>query len=504
MPSSATSARNNDSLVVAEKGSHVNNQADVSATNYIPEKKDLRFWLVVPLYGQLADFFGRRRLLAVSIAIFILGSGVCGGASSMNMLIAGRTVQGIGSAGINLLVELVICDLVPLRERGQYTAIIYSAATVGAAMGPWIGGEVIAKASWRWVFYINLPIGGASLIMVLLVLRVTHRQTTLESLLRNLDIVGNIIFAGATVSIMIALIYGGVTYPWHSWHVLVPLILGVLGLVAFAIFETSPLCNQPSIPRQVFNNRTSIGALLVSFFHSSLLTWVTYFISVYFQTALRASPARAGVDLLPNVFGFIPAAAIAGAMLTKFGRYRPWQFAGLCIMTIGMGLYSLLDQKTPTYGWVLLVFFFAVGCGLVMPSLLPALQAKLSDAESAAAIAVLTIGRNFGSVSGTVIPSIIFNNQFDRFASSIADNETRSLLFGGDAYTHATADFINSLNEVTQEQVITTFVKALDYVWYVGIIVCFIAFVCVFLEEEIGLRTTLESDFGLEESQSQP
>ncbi|KAL3952617.1 hypothetical protein ACCO45_012560 [Purpureocillium lilacinum] len=530
MSSTPQSRENNDIEPAAEKGvsepgserTAVNNAAHVS------EKKGLRFWLIVvslavtailaaldgtivttslpsisadldggsnyvwvsgayflavtalqPLYGQLADFFGRRKLLVVSIAIFILGSGICGGASSMNMLIAGRTVQGIGSAGMNLLVELIICDLVPLRERGQYTAIIYSAATVGAAMGPWIGGEVIVKASWRWVFYINLPIGGAALIMVLLVLR---------NFLRSIDAVGNIVFVGATVGIMFGLIYGGIKYPWSSWHVLVPLILGLVGLAIFALYEASPYCKQPSIPRQIFGNRTSIAALLITFFHSSLLTWVTYFVSVYFQTALGASPARAGVDLLPNVFGFIPAAAIAGAMLTKFGRYRPWQLAGLCIMTIGMGLYSLLDQKTPTYGWVLLVFFLLS-------------VAKLSDSDSAAAIAVLTIGRNFGSVWGTVIPSIIFNNQFDRFSDAIGDESTRTLLLGGQAYAHATADFVNILQGITREQVKTTYVKALSYVWYVGIVVSFIGLACVFLEEEVDLRTTLDSEFGLEERQ---
>ncbi|GJN69991.1 multidrug resistance protein fnx1 protein [Purpureocillium lilacinum] len=550
MSSTPQSRENNDIEPAAEKGvsepgserTVVNNAAHVS------EKKGLRFWLIVvslavtailaaldgtivttslpsisadldggsnyvwvsgayflavtalqPLYGQLADFFGRRKLLVVSIAIFILGSGICGGASSMNMLIAGRTVQGVGSAGMNLLVELIVCDLVPLRERGQYTAIIYSAATVGAAMGPWIGGEVIVKASWRWVFYINLPIGGAALVMVLLVLRVNHPRIALKDFLRSIDAIGNIVFVGATVGIMFGLIYGGIKYPWSSWHVLVPLILGLVGLAIFALYEASPYCKQPSIPRQIFGNRTSIAALLITFFHSSLLTWVTYFVSVYFQTALGASPARAGVDLLPNVFGFIPAAAIAGAMLTKFGRYRPWQLAGLCIMTIGMGLYSLLDQKTPTYGWVLLVFFFAVGCGLVIPSLLPALQAKLSDSDSAAAIAVLTIGRNFGSVWGTVIPSIIFNNQFDRFSDTIGDESTRRLLLGGQAYAHATADFVNTLQGITREQVKTTYVKALSYVWYVGIVVSFIGLACVFLEEEVDLRTTLDSEFGLEE-----
>ncbi len=154
---------------------------------------------------------------------------------------------------------------------------------------------------------------------------------------------------------------------------------------------------------------------------------------MYFQAVQGESAAKTGVNLLPNVFGFMLAATIAGALLTKFGRYRPWHFGGLIIMTIGIGLYSMLDGSTPTYGWVLLVFFFAMGCGFVMPSLLPALQADLSDLDTAAATAAITIARSFGSVWGALIPSIIFNNFFDRFSDRILDDATRATLVGGQA-----------------------------------------------------------------------
>ncbi|KAH8888998.1 MFS general substrate transporter-like protein [Thozetella sp. PMI_491] len=455
------------------------------------------FLAVQPLFGQLANLFGHRKLLIFSILVFILGSGICGGASSIGMLIAGRTVQGVGGAGINLLVELIICDLVPLRERGQYTSIIYSNNIVGSAMGPWIGGELVEKASWRWVFYINLPIGGTALAIVVLFLRVSHRRMELKAALRRIDIIGNVLFVGATTALMFGLVYGGIEYPWSSWNIIVPLVLGVARLAAFALFEASIYCVEPAIPRQILGNRTSVASLLISVLHSSLLVWVTYFVSVYFQAVRGDSAARTGVDLLPNVFGFILAATIAGVMLTKQGRYRPWQFAGLVIMTVGMGLYSLLNEGTPTYGWVLLVFFFAMGCGLVMPSLLPTLQADLPDLDTAAAVAAITIARNFGSVWGALIPSIIFNNEFDRFADRIVANGTRAMLLNGQVYEHATQAFISSLHGDTHEQVISTYVEALKYVWYVGIAVCVAALLCVFLEKEIDLRTSLNTEFGI-------
>ncbi|KAI5458710.1 major facilitator superfamily transporter [Mariannaea sp. PMI_226] len=548
MPSSGLQTETESISLNAEKTAQPSDQA-VPSTNgadYTVQKKDAKFWLIIvslaitallaaleatiistalpsitaalqggqnyvwvagayylsltalqPLFGQLANSFGRRKLLIVSIAIFVLGSGICGGSSDMNMLIAGRAVQGVGGAGINLLTELIICDLVPLRERGQYTSIIYSVSVIGSAMGPWIGGELVDKASWRWVFYINLPIGGVALLIVFLVLHVSHRQLSLKESLRKVDFAGNILFACATVGIMFALVYGGIKYPWSSWHIIVPLVLGVVSLIVFGIFETSPYCVEPAIPRQIVGNRTSVGALLISMLHSSLLVWIVYFVSVYFQAVKRHSPSRTGVDLLANIFGFIVAASVAGAMLTKYGRYRPWHFGGLIIMTIGAGLYSLLDRSTPTVGWVLLVFFFAMGCGFVMPSLLPALQADLSDTDTAAATAAITIVRSFGSVWGALIPSIIFNNVFDRLSDRIEDDTTRSMLVGGEAFSRATKSFIDSLEPSTRDQVIDTYVEALKYVWYAAIAICLAGLLCVFLEKEIDLRTSNETDFGL-------
>ncbi|KAB5559563.1 major facilitator superfamily domain-containing protein [Coniochaeta sp. 2T2.1] len=300
---------------------------------------------------------------------------------------------------------------------------------------------------------------------------------------------------------MFGLIYGGVKHPWGSWQIIVPLVLGGVGLIAFCAWESSPWCYEPAIPRQIVGNRTSVAALIISFLHSSLLVWVTYFVSVYFQVAKSHSAARTGVDLLANTFGFMLAAIIAGVMLTKLGRYRPWHFGGQAMMVIGMGLYSLLDEKTPTYGWVLLVFFFAMGCGFVMPSLLPALQADLSDVDTAAATAAITIARSFGFVIGAFVPGIVFNNVFDRFADRITDESIRNLLLNGQAFAHATQTFVLSLTEETRAQVVSAYVEALRYVWYAAIAVAIAGFLVVFVEREIDLRTTLDTEFGLEKGE---
>jgi MFS family permease len=402
---------------------------------------------------------------------------------------------------MNLLVELVVCDLVPLRERGSYTAIVFSSAVIGSALGPWIGGEVTERSSWRWVFYINLPFGGVALVMLVLLLNVGHRDLTTKEKLRRVDLVGNIIFVGAVLALMFALIYGGVIYPWGSWHVVVPLVLGAVGLLLFALFEASPYCMEPSMPRQLFGNRTSVAALVLSFIHSSMMTWVLYFLSVYFQAVRVKSPATTGVNLLPTVLGFTPAAVVAGVLLAKFGRYRPYHLAGFVILVVGIGLFSLLSPTTPTAGFVLLQILFAIGCGIIMPSLLPAMQAELSNLDTATATATLSFARSFGNILGSVVPSIIFNNQFDHYADHINNSTVTAELVGGQAYSHATSNFINSLSSPTRDEVIWTYNEALKLVWYVGIAFCAAGLLTAYVEKEIKLRTALETEFGMTETE---
>jgi len=295
----------------------------------------------------------------------------------------------------------------------------------------------------------------------------------------------------------LALINGGVVYSWSSWHILVPLLIGVAAIVVFGFFEQSKYCIDPTMPRQLFGNRTSIAALLAMWIVTTLTTWVTYFLSVYFQSVKLASPTGAGVDLLPTMLGFTPAAGIAGWLLAKYGRYRPYHIAGFVLCIIGMGLYSLLDESTPTVGWVLLQVEFAIGCGLIMPTLIPAMQAELTDFDTATSVATISLARSFGFVWGSLIPSIIFNNRFDQLASHITDSATRSTLSGGQAYAHATNSYLNSLTGDNKSQVIQTYTQSLKLVWYIGIAFCVLGLIFVLLEKEIDLRTELQTDFGI-------
>lgn len=452
------------------------------------------------MYGQTANVFGRKNLVLFAIAFFMLGSGISGGANNMTMLLAGRTIQGIGGGGVTMLVDLIVCDLVPLRERGSVMGIIFIAVTVGTSLGPFLGGIIVESTTWRWVFYLNLPIGAVAIILLVIFLHVKYeKEVTLLEKLKKVDFAGNAIFVLATTSILIALTNTATQFPWSSWRTIFPLVAGFFGLGLFYLFERSKMCIEPTLPPHLFMNRTSATAFALTFVHTLLLYWEIYFLPVYFQAVLRSTPARSGVQLLPTVITLMAFGAIGGVAMQKTGRYRPTHHAGFAFMVIGLGVFTILDDRSSTATWVLVQIIFAAGSGLVIGTLLTAAQAELSEADAATATGTWAVIRSFGTIWGITISAVIFNNRFAHLSSRISDMDTRTLLSGGHAYDHATSSFMNSLqdNPLLRSQVVDVYSSSLKLVWQVDIGIAGVGFLLVFFEKEVKLRTDLDTKFGL-------
>ncbi|KAJ5200002.1 Major facilitator superfamily domain general substrate transporter [Penicillium cf. griseofulvum] len=455
---------------------------------------------VQPLFGQLANAFGRRWLTIFIVAVFTLGSGICGGANSANMLIVGRAVQGIGSGGINMIVDVIVSDLVPLRERGNFIAIVLTVYSIGSSMGPFVGGIIVQRTTWRWVFYINLPVGGFALVLLFLFLHTNYqRETTFSERIKRIDYIGNFLIMGSTAAILCALTYGGSRYAWGSWEIIVPLVLGLAGLVVFMVFEQSKFCREPVVPLRLFKNRTSLVVFINTYLLSLLLYWVLFFIPVYFQVILGSSPARAGVQMLPMTLVAIPGAVIAVIILSKFGKYKALHLAGFIILTLGIGLFAHLDRYSSDAEWIVFQVIAALGSGMILNTLLPAFQAPLAESDQAAATATWAFMRSFGNIWGVAIPASIFNNQFNNYAHRISDASVRQLLSNGHAYEHASNMFIDSLREPVKSEVIGVFSDSLKLVWEVSIAFCGLACVLVLLEKDVPLRKELETDYGMAE-----
>ncbi|KAI1259158.1 MFS general substrate transporter [Xylariaceae sp. FL1019] len=457
--------------------------------------------VVQPLTGQLAGVFGRRYVALFVVALYILGSGIAGGANGLAMLVAGRAVQGLGSGGMTAIMGIIISDLVPLRLRSSYQAILAITFAVGLAIGPIVGGAIVQNTSWRWIFYINLPVGGVSLLLLWLFLRVKwDKKSSVRDKMRRIDVVGNGILVASTVSVLIALTWAGAVYPWSSYRVLVPLIIGLVGLVAFFVVEDSKWVKEPVMPLRLFANRTSAVVYINTFVISLLNYWIFFFLPVYFQAVQLSTPIRSGVQILPITLIAVLGAAVGAVALTKWGRYKLLHIIGFAFLSAGLGSLATLDENSTTARWVGLQIVPAIGAGMILDTLLPAFQAGVDESDSATAAASWSFVRSFGNVWGVAIPGAILNIYCSQYAEeAIADPTARLGLQNGDAYSSATRDFITSLSEPARSQTIEVFSRALKKVFLIGIAFPILSFLLSFVEREVKLRTVLETEYGLED-----
>lgn len=452
-----------------------------------------------PLYEQLANIFGRRYPMIVSVALFALGSGIAGGAGSPAMFIAGRLVQGLGAGGMTMLIDLIVCDLLPLRERSSYLGIVLGACAVGSLVGPVIGGAIVTRTTWRWAFWINLPVCALTLAIVLPFLRLSWRRSPSWShALARVDWMGNVIFVGSITAILLGLIQGGVVYPWGAWQIVVPLVVGFVGWAGF--FVQQGYCKEPTMPLRLFADRTLATVSLQNFLVSVLLEWCIYVLPLYFQSELGASALASGIDILPINAFMIPSGAVAGAILTKVGRYKELHWAGFAILAISCGLFSTMSSSTSTAAWAWFGILAGIGIGLPLTTQLPAIQAVLPESDTAILTSTYSFIRSFGFVWGATVPSIVFNSRVNAKLPWIDDPDVRAALANGGAYSYALS--IRHLAGHTLQQTLRVYADALRIVWLVGLGFALLGFLLVFVERHVDMRVTLETEFGLEKSKS--
>lgn len=434
-----------------------------------------------------------------AVSIFTLGSGICGGANTSDMLIGGRAIQGIGAAGINMLVELIICDLLPLRERGQFIGMVFVFVILGSVVGPFLGGVMVQHVSWRWAFYINLPFGGASIVLLFFTLHVNSPTGgTFMEKMKRVDLIGNLVLSGAVASVLYALTYGGTRYDWTHASIIATLVVGLAGHVLFLMFEMSRFCPEPVMPAALFKNRTSTAAFIATFFHTIVSFWALYFLPLYFQSVHLVGPTQSGLQLLPFSVVYVLAAMVGGTLVTKLGRFRLIHFVGFGLMTIAMGTFTIFDRNTHIAVWVILQIIFAVGLGVVMACLLSAVQASLPDSLNAASTGTFAFVRSIGTIWGVSIPAAIFNNRFDQLLPLLGSSEAQASLSRGQAYERASKELVDSFPEPIRSGIISLYEQSLKRVWQIGIVFAGVGFLVIFLEKNLELRDEHEAnEFGL-------
>ncbi|KAK3385915.1 major facilitator superfamily domain-containing protein [Podospora didyma] len=456
-----------------------------------------------PFFGQIANIFGRRNPMIVSIFLFALGSGIAGGATGPAMLIAARAVQGLGTGGLYVLSDIIICDIIPPRHRGPYLSAVLSTAAIGTTIGPIIGGA-LALVNWRWVFWLNLPFSGVGLVAIVGLLNVKYeRSPTWLHALARVDFLGNAIFIPSMAAIFFGLIMGGTQgYPWDSWRVIVPLVIGVAGWALFHVHQSSSLCAEPSAPPRLFKHRTSATGFFIIFLGGVILQAINYFLPVYFQAVKRTSPLTSGVYFLAFALAIIPFGGMAGAFLSKTGLYIPLHWAGFAMSAIGVGLFSLLDADSSRAAWIGFQVIASGGTGIIFTATLPSTLAPLSEEDVSVATGMYSFVRSGGLVWGVTMASIVFNGIFNAHLGEITDTSVRAMLADGAAYGFAASDSdgtggINSLTDFTRGEVTGVYIQALKVVWYVVAAVACLGFLVTFVEKHVELRKEHVTQFGL-------
>lgn len=264
--------------------------------------------------------------------------------------------------------------------------------------------------TWRWIFWINLPFIGFGGILIALFLNLRPIEAGWAAKLQRIDYVGSILFIGSTTSFLIPLSWGGVSYSWSSWRTLVPLLIGVAGLVLFVIWEER-FAKEPVIPLRITKNRSAAVNYLGGFLQGLILCCLLYYLPLYYEGVLGYSPIISGVALFPETFTVAPAAGTVGFLVTKTGRYRWAIWMGWFLATLGTGLIVLLGVDTSIPAWVFLTLVGGIGLGMLFPSIMFGIQAATPEADVGAAVALFTFIRTFGQAVGVAIGGVIFQNQ---------------------------------------------------------------------------------------------
>jgi EmrB/QacA subfamily drug resistance transporter len=456
-----------------------------------------------PIFGQTANIFGRRVLTVLAVFIFAVGSAIAGPAPTLGVLIVGRAIQGIGCAGINTMTEMVVCDLVPLRERGKFMGFIFAFYAISTTVGPLVGGAFSTYVTWRWIFYLNLPLAGLTLGMVIVSLGALPKGSRVSlSSLKRVDWTGNILLVASITSILLALTWGGGQEPWSSWRAILPLVLGLLGLPLFLLFETR--VQEPTTPLRLFSNRTSLVGFWCAFMHNMLIFWILFTLPVYFQAVLRDSAFQSGINILPTSAVCMPFTILSGGIMSKLGRYRPLLMVGFALFPIAIGLFSRLDQSSTTAYWAGAQIIGALAIGIITPVTLQTALTPLPETDVAVATATWAFMRGFGTIWGAAIPLAVFNSKVASLVTErLQDNQAASeLLSNGGAYTLAAGGSLYASlrlddNPTLQAAIKGLYVDSLKLCWQVGLAFAILGFILTFLAKEISMRTELETEFGI-------
>ena len=358
----------------------------------------------MPLWGKLGDLYGRKLFFQAAIIIFLVGSILSGLSQSILELILFRAVQGLGGGGLMIGAQSIIGDILSPRDRGRYMGIFGAMFGVVTVIGPLIGGLMVEYLSWRWIFYINVPIGAIALV-------VTAAQLPGhgERVRRVIDYAGTILLTLGATALVLYTSLGGISYPWMSLPMYILLIAGVVLIIAFLAAERH--AEEPVVPLRLFSNRVFSAASAIGFVIGFAMFGALTFLPLFLQLVKGVSPTDSGVRLFPLMGGLLLASVGAGQVVSRWGRYKVFPIVGTALMTVGLYLLSKVGVTTGTWETSAYMFIFGAGLGLVMQILVVAVQNAVGYEDLGAATSGVNFFRQIGGSFGAAVFGAVYANQ---------------------------------------------------------------------------------------------
>src|SRR6476469_2036624 len=357
--------------------------------------------VVTPVYGKLGDLYGRKIVLQSAVVLFLIGSALCGMSQNMTQLIVFRAIQGLGGGGLTVTTQAVVGDIVPPRDRGRFQGIFGAVFGLASIAGPLLGGYFTTHWTWRWIFYINLPLGIAALVVIAATLpsRSDRQQ-------HSIDYMGAVLLAIALSAIILVTDLGGTSYPWSSPVVLGTAAAGLVALVLFLVVEQRAA--EPILPLHLFRNAafsvTSVVALNVGF---AMVGSITY-LPLFFQVVKGASPTESGLEMLPMMGGMLTSSIVSGQLISRTGRYKIFPVIGTGVMTLSLFLLSRLPVGASMARILATLLLLGLGMGLVMQVLVIAVQNAVDYRDLGVATSGNTLFRSVGGSVGTAVLGAVF------------------------------------------------------------------------------------------------
>ena len=433
-----------------------------------------------PLYGKLGDLYGRKLVLQAAIVLFLVGSALCGLSQNMGQLIAFRALQGLGGGGLMVTTLAVVGDLIPPRDRGRYQGWFGGVFGVSTVIGPLLGGFFVDSLSWRWIFYVNLPIGAAAFAVIAAAFHVRG-----EHVQHRIDYVGAALLAGALSGIVLFTSLGGTTIDWGSAASLALLTAGIVLTAAFVLWEAR--APEPILPLTLFRNRVFTVSSAIGFVVGLGLFGAVTFLPLYLQVTKGLSPTSSGLHMTPMMAGVLVTSILSGNVISRWGRYRPFPIAGTALVTVGMLLLAQLEADTSAARASLDMLVVGFGLGMTMQVLVLAVQNSVDVSQLGVATSGSILFRSIGGSIGVALFGTIFAN---RLAAELAV----LLPPGAAAPEGIDPSAVAQLPRPVHQAYVDAFSNALEPVFLTAAGVSALAFVLTWFLREVPLRASVPSE----------